>query len=292
MDWDDYRYFGSLAHTGSVRGAAERLGVNASTVARRLDAFEARLGVRLFHRSRRGLELTPAGEEILAGVDTVAGEFDELEQQLRGRAADVSGLVRLTLPEFIAHLLMADFADFLTVNPDLRLEFLPEQRNLDIERREADLAIRVTNHPPDTLVGRRLGRYCLAAYASRDYLERHDPVSDPKGSLWIESGLEMIRAPGFKGRYFPTMPMGPRCNNILLQLAAVKADMGVTLLPCVVGDREPDLNRVGAIAPVDAQEIWLLFHPELRGVARIQTMSTFLLACFGRWESGLLGSLD
>ena len=289
MDWDDYRYFGSLAHTGSVRAAAAQLGVNASTVARRLDTFENRLGVRLFRRSRTGLELTPAGEEILNGVDTVADELEDLEQRLLGRAADTTGLVRLTLPEFIAHLLMADFAVFLKANQDLRLEFLPEQRNLDIERREADLAIRVTNHPPESLIGRRLGRYRLAAYASRLYLDHHDPVQNPNLSLWIESGLEMIRAPGFKARHFPTVPMGPRCNNILLQLTAVKADMGLTLLPCVLGDREPGLQRVGGIAPVDAQEIWLLFHPDMRGVARVQTLSAFLLSRFERWELALLG---
>lgn len=289
MDWDDYRYFGFIARTGSVRAAAEDMGVNASTVVRRLDALEDRLGVRLFHRSRSGLEMTPEGAAILAEVENVSGELEEIEHRLLARASGAARLIRLTLPDFVAQVLIGQFGEFLGAHPGLRLEFLPEQRTLDIARREADVAIRITDHPPETLVGRRLGRYRLAAYASQEYLARHDPLGQPASCVWVESGMEIIRAAGFKARFFPDMPMGPRCNNILLQLAAARAGIGVTLLPCVLGDRQPDLRRLGSDEPVDAQEFWLLFHPDLRGVADVQALSSFLQASFEIIRPELLG---
>jgi len=289
MDWDDYRYFGFIAHTGSVRGAAEGMGVNASTVARRLDALEGRLGVRLFHRSRSGLELTAEGAAILGEVENVSGELEEIENRLRATATEATRLIRLTLPDFVAQVLIGHFAEFIQMHPGVRLEFLPEQRPLDIGRREADVAIRITDHPPESLVGRRLGRYRLAVYASQDYLAHHDPLTRPDSCLWVESGMEIIRGLGFKGRFFADMPMGPRCNNILLQLAAVRSGIGVTLLPCVLGDRDPELQRVGSGEPVDAQDFWLLFHPDLRGVEAVQTLSGFLQARFEMLRPELLG---
>ncbi|MCB1684124.1 MAG: LysR family transcriptional regulator [Pseudomonadales bacterium] len=289
MDWDDYRYFGFIAHSGSVRGAAEDMGVNASTVARRLDALEGRLGVRLFHRSRSGLELTSEGAAILGEVENVSGELEEVENRLRARATEAARLIRLTLPDFVAQVLIGHFAEFIRTHPALRLEFLPEQRPLDIARREADVAIRITDHPPESLVGRRLGRYRLAVYASRDYLATHDPLTRPDSCLWVESGMEIIRGLGFKGRFYPGMPLGPRCNNILLQLAAVRSGIGVSLLPCVLGDRDPDLQRVGSGAPVDAQDFWLLFHPDLRGVEAVQALSGFLQTGFELLRPELLG---
>ena len=104
------------------------------------------------------------------------------------------------------------------------------------------MAIRVTDQPPDSLIGRSLGRYRMALYASRHYLDTHDPIGAPEACVWIESGVERVRAPAFKNRYFAEVPMGARCNNVLLQHAAVAADMGLTLLPCAVADVDETLT--------------------------------------------------
>jgi len=132
----------------------------------------------------------------------------------------------------------------------------------------------------------------LMVYASRGYLAENDPLVEPERCVWIESGLESIRSPGFKGRYFPTVPLGPRCNNVLLQHAAAAAGMGMTLLPCALGDADEGLCRVGDQAPMDAQDIWLLFHPDLRGVARIRSVSTYIQEAFARLEPRLLGNQE
>lgn len=291
-NWDDYRYFVSLVQTGSVRAAAGLLGVNPSTVTRRLDALEARLGQKLFVRSQAGLRTTRDGEELMAELAPLAARLGDLEAQLGELGEEVAGRVRITMPDVFAVTLMEAFGDYTHCHPRVRLEFLPAYRALDLARGEADMAIRITDQPPDSLIGRRLGRYRLMAYASRAYLEDRDPLGSPEKLVWIESGLESIRAPGFKARYFPSMPYGVRCNNVLLQQAAVRAGMGITLLPCALGDADEDLCRVGDAAPMDGQDIWLLFHPDLRGVARIQSVSTHIQAAFADLAPRLLGSED
>lgn len=291
-NWDDYRYFASLVQTGAVRATADHLGVNASTVTRRLDGLESRLGVKLFVRSHAGLTITADGEDLMAELQPLATRLGDLEQQRLGRGEVVAGLVRVTMPDVFAITLMPEFAAYARGHPEVRLEFLPGYQTLDLARAEADMAIRVTDQPPDILIGRRLGRYRLAVYASEQYLSEQDPLAEPERCVWIESGVESIRAPAFKSRHFGAVPFGPRCNNVMLQHASVAAHMGITLLPCAIGDADATLARVGEFEPIDAQDIWLLFHPDLRGVARIQSVSTFLQEAFVRLEPSLLGHQD
>ena len=290
MDWDDFRYLNALAHAASVRGAAGNLGVNASTVTRRLDNLEQKLGVRLFTRTRSGLQITAEGAEVVEQLDQIAVDIDEIERRLRGRDAEPAGPVKIAMPDvFALSLLMGEFASFAVQNPLIHLEFIPADRHLDMQRREADVSLRITDRPPESLVGRCLGGYRMSAYASSAYMQTHSPLTHPEGAVWIESDLEIVRAPGFKGRHFPSVPIGVKCNNVLLQLSAVREHMGVTLLPCLLGDVEPDLVRVGDIAPVDGQQIWLLFHPELRGVARVARVTGFLQEAFERLQNRLQG---
>jgi DNA-binding transcriptional LysR family regulator len=291
-NWDDYRFFASLVETGSVRATADRLGVNASTVTRRLDALESRVGQKLFVRSHSGLTITADGEELMVSIQPLAARLGDLDQRLMGRGDEVAGTVRLTMPDAFAVTLMPEFARYADGHPRIRLEFLSGDRTLDLARGEADMAIRVTDQPSDSLIGRRLGRYRMAVYASRHYLETRDPVEDPEGCIWIESTIESVRAPAFKNRHFAAVPQGPRCNNVMLQVAAVTAHMGITLLPCAIGDENGALARVGEFEPMEAQDIWLLFHPDLRGVARIQSVSTFIQEAFDRLEPRLIGHSD
>ena len=291
-NWDDYRYFSSLVQTESVRASADQLGVNPSTVTRRLDGLEARLGVKLFVRSHSGLRITAQGNELMAQLKPLAEQLGNLEQQLFERSEAVAGSVRITMADVFAVTLMTEFADYVRRHPAIRLEFLPGYRELDLTRGEADIAVRVTSQPPGSLIGRKLGRYRMTAYASRRYLTSHDPHRHPDQCLWIESGVDSIRAAGFKKRYFPTMPTGSRCNNVLLQQAAVGANMGISVLPCALGDADATLSRVADVAPSDAQDVWLLFHPDLRGVARIQSVSNHIQEAFVRLEPRLLGKQE
>lgn len=291
-NWDDYRFFSSLVQNGSVRAAADHLGVNPSTVTRRLDALESRLGRKLFVRGRMGLQLTADGEALQTRLEPLAGRLGDLDAQLAGSDDELSGTVRITLPDVMAATLLVELAPYLEANPRVRLEFIPSYRQMDLTRGEADVAIQVTDQPPENLVGRRLGYSRLGVYGSRRYLAAHDPTRTPAGATWIDSAVESERAPGFRDRYFPGIRLGVRCNSVLLQQTAVAADMGITLLPCALGDTDERLARVGDLEPLEAQPIWLLFHPDLRGVARIRSVTEHIQAAFVRLEPRLLGVLD
>lgn len=293
MDWDDFRYFDAVARAGSVRGAADVLGVNASTVTRRLDHLESRLGVRLFIRSPSGLQMTSEGSEVIHDLEAVAADLDEIERRLQGRDAEMAGPLRVALPDvFATGVVMQELAEFAAEYRRIRLEFLSAKPVHDSPRRAADITIRLTDAPPEALVGRCLGRFRVTAYASRDYLGGHDPLRETDASCWIESELEEVHAPDFKGEHFATMPLGAKCNNLVQQLAAVRSNMGVTLLPCALGDIDPALSRIADVEPIDAREIWLLFHPDLRRVARVRTLAEYLQHTFAKLEDLLLGNLE
>src|SRR5262245_17756227 len=189
IDWDDLRVFGSIVRGGSVRAAAKDLGIHHSTVARRLENLEERLGVHLFTRTPLGLRLTEEGHAVLGRTERVESEIDSLERRLHGQDQRLEGLIRITLPDAMAvGFLMDELARFSGLYPGIDLELLATYEALDLGRREADMAIRVTSSPPDFLVGRNLGPFALALYSSASYLETHDPVRNPEGCSWIGVG--------------------------------------------------------------------------------------------------------
>ncbi|MEE8077658.1 MAG: LysR family transcriptional regulator [Pseudomonadales bacterium] len=292
MDWDDFRYFSAIARVGSVRGAADVLGVNASTVTRRLDHLEARLGVRLFNRTRSGLQITDEGSEVIHDLDAVAADLGEIERRLQGRDAEMAGPLSIALPDVLVGALMQQLVEFTGEHRRIRLEILPDPAERDPPRRAVDISLRLTDEPPETLVGSCLGRLRVTAYASLDYLSRHDPLLAAGESCWVESELETLLAPDFRSEHFAAMTLAAKCHNLVQQLAAVRSGMGITLLPCCVGDIDPALSRIAGIRPVDTREIWLLFHPDLRRVARVHTFAEYLQQTFVKLEDALLGNLE
>ena len=295
MDWDDLRIFLALTRTRSVRAAASILGVNNSTVSRRIRTFEQRLGVRLFERLPTGYTLTSAGEDMLGSTLQVEEEIQALERRVLGQDSRLTGELRVTMPDILAtRLLMPSFASFTQTYSNIELEVIVSDEQLNLTKREADVAIRMTNDPPEHLVGRRLLRHASTAYASSDYLTQHQvktdltDVTDPAdftdltGLNWI-GWEDMIPYPRWvKESPFPAIPVRHRLNNGMLQLEAIKAGMGIGMLSCFIGDREPALRRLPPGTPQLGREIWILTHPDLRNTTRVRTfmdyMATAILA--------------
>ena len=167
MNWDDFRYFAAVARTGSVRGAAQQLGVNPSTVTRRVEALETDLGVLLFTRSAKGLHITPEGADVVQQVDQVGEQLREIESNLKGRDQRLEGRIRVAVPDVLAvSFLLADLAPFTEAYPAIDLELMPGYQNPDLRAGEMDVALVATDHPPEDMVGRPLSRVALAAYGS------------------------------------------------------------------------------------------------------------------------------
>jgi DNA-binding transcriptional LysR family regulator len=280
MDWDDLRFFLAVARKGSIRAGAESLRVNHSTVSRRINAYEKKLGVRLFERLPTGYVLTAAGEDMVASVERIEEEVASLDRQVFGQDMQLNGNLRVTMPlPFCLRLLMPDVAKFSETYPGIELELAISYEEFNLTKREADIAIRVTNNPPEHLVGRKLIQYTTAVYASTAYLAKHDPVNNPATMNWIGWDA-MFDHQWMKNSNYSDLAAHHQINETLAQLEAAKAGMGITQLPCFMGDKESELQRLPPGIPAPSWSVWILTHKDLRYTARVRAFIDFMVIAF------------
>jgi DNA-binding transcriptional LysR family regulator len=277
MDWDDYRYFVAVVERQSVRGAAGLLGVNASTVTRRLDRLEEELGVLLFIRSPRGLTITTEGVEVAQRTEQIADQFRVMASALKGRDQRIAGRIRIAVPDVLAsRILLSAFPAFTMRYPDIDLELIPGYQNIDLEAAQADIVIRVTNDPPESMIGRNYGPLALAAYAAPEFKKKNVNLD---AVAWVDWASESEVARFYeqlRQEFFANVKVAIRCDQIEMQRAAIVAGIGMGVLPCFVGDSDPELVRQTAMPVQPGPELWILTRPASRSVRRIQLFLAFL----------------
>jgi DNA-binding transcriptional LysR family regulator len=276
FDWNDLRYFLAVAREGSTLAAARALGVDATTVQRRLAELERRLGRPLFARDGRGSRLTEFGTTLLVQAEQVAASVQGFERQARAARDDASGVVRVTCPEPLALRLQASplLESFHARHPGVRVEFVLSDRYLDLMKGEADIALRSGDTDDGALVGRKIGDSQWGVYASPRYLAAH---GRPSGVgeiarhelIGFDDSLANHRASVWLRRVAPQARFATRNNSVLGIVHSARAGMGLAPLPLPIGDAEPELERV--LGPIDElSRIWrILTTPELRHVPRV-----------------------
>jgi DNA-binding transcriptional LysR family regulator len=272
-DWDDLRYFLAVARAGSVSGAARALDVNHATVSRRIRTMERRTGVRLFERSPDGWTPTEAGLEMRDSVLRVESEIQAIERHVTGRDEQLTGPLRVAMSDVASLTLMSTFRSFSERHPAIELELVVSNGISDLPRREADVALRTSVAPPaDSLVGRRLSRVASALYGSIETLERHEHATDLAAYPWIGLAGGMADSPFAQWieANVPAARIAMRLETLLVAYHAVRAGLGIALLPCVMGDADPDLRRVVPEVLVPGGEFWVLTHRDLRTTARVR----------------------
>src|ERR1700761_1163972 len=297
IDWDDVRYFLAVARGGSVRAAAERLGVNHSTVQRRIAQLEERLGAHMFERLPSGYRLTAAGEEVLEFADQMEASSHLLETRVFGRDQSVRGLLRVTLaPTLAAHLLMPDFADFARLHPDIEMDILSSGELATLPTREADVAIRVVydrKSLPLNLHGLKGPDLFGGVYISRDRLAAWR-AGAPDPIRWVVISAHGVPDWADEGEVRATeVPF--RVTDAGSQLAAVQQGLGITTMPCFVGDSDPVLVRVPRTDLHMYGTLWLLTQGETRKTKRVRLFTEFVsrrLAAYAPLLAGLSVSLD
>jgi DNA-binding transcriptional LysR family regulator len=201
-----------------------------------------------------------------------------LERRVLGRDARLTGKLRVTMPAILAtELLMPDLTVFTARYPDIELEVLVSYEPVNLAKREADVAIRLTNTPPAHLIGHRLFRFANAAYTSLHYWEHHDVAE----MTWIGWNDATPHPPWIKTTPFPSIPVRRRLNDPTLQLDAVRAGMGIGWLPCFVADQDPHLRRLAPGTPTLGRWLCLLTHENLQSSARVQVFIAFMVKAFG-----------
>ena len=291
IDWDDVRYFLAAARGGSVRAAAKSLGVNHATVLRRIAQLEDRLGTQMFEKLPSGYRLTAAGEEVLEFADQMDVSSHQLETRVFGRDQSVRGLLRVTLPPpLAAHLLMPDFADFVRLHPGIEMEILSSGELANLTNREADVAIRVVYDRealPLNLHGLKGPELFGGFYMSIDRLaEWRAGPPDPR---WIAVSGHGVPEWAREGEVRTTgAPF--RTMDFEAQIAAVRQGIGVTTLPCFVGDADPLLERVPDTNLHLYGPVWLLAQGETRKTKRVRLFTEFVsrrLAAYAPLLAGL-----
>ncbi len=291
--WDEFRLVRAIAEARSLAGAADVLGINHSTVFRRLGSLEKAMGARLFERSRTGYAPTAAGEKMVDLANRISDEIVDLERKITGQDLRPSGDLRVTTNDtLLVHLLSEIFAGFRRAYPEINLDIVVANGMLNLSKRDADIAVRATDRPPETLIGRRLAGIRWGIFApSADAPKKFDPadarrykwvglsdgIGGPKPSRWLldHAGNEQIVY---------------RLNTVLGLAEAVAAGAGMALIPCFIGSATPGITRIGFPDPEIEHGLWLLTHPDLKNSARVRAFMDYAAQEIGRRRPIIEGS--
>ncbi|MEM9630794.1 MAG: LysR family transcriptional regulator [Pseudomonadota bacterium] len=278
LNWDDLKYFLAVARSGTLRGGADSIGANHTTLARRVEVMEERVGSRLFDRSKSGLVLTQLGEDLLPYAERVEEEMTAASRVIVGRDAVPKGTIYISLPHGLAMTsIMDDLALFSDLYPDINLNMNFTNNVVDLTRREADVSLRVATEVTEDVVGRKLVQMSQAAYCTKDYAQK---VKNNGGE-----GLSLIgfhepdtetTAQWVKDSCYPKAKLRHRVSDIVPLITLAAAGMGMAYLACNLGDRHPSLIRAPFQKPLPYRSIWLLLHKDLKNTARVRLFVDFL----------------
>jgi DNA-binding transcriptional LysR family regulator len=283
FDWNDLRYFLAFARTGSMLAAAKTLGVNQSTVSRRLAELEERLGRRLVERHVGGYRLTELGEQLRPDAERVETAVVAFERHLTSCQKEITGVLRLTCPTTVARRLAGTslIDTFHARHPGLRVELVMSDQYLDLAKGEADIAIRAGQSPDEDLVGRKIGETRWAVYASRSYVDRHgrpQRTEDIERHFVVatDGAMTNYRAAQWLRSIAPHATIAARCDSWPGLLLAVKSGAGLAPVPIAEGDRDNDLVRVIDDIPELLTPLYLLTHRDLQRTPRIRAFLDFV----------------
>ena len=299
LDWNDLRHFLAVAHHGSTIAAAKVLGVNQSTVHRRLCELERQLGRRLVERHPSGYRLTPVGEELRPLAERIETAVQDLERRAVSSDADLVGTVRVTCPETVGYRMMKTplLDAFRRRYPGLRIELLMVDRVLDLAKGEADIAFRTAPPQDHALVSRKLADVPWAVFASRSYvtnrgqpelpedIDKHDVIgfggliAEHPAALWLKSVAPCARVAAI-------------CTTTPALVLAVKSGAGLAPLPVVAVENEPDLVRLLGSAPVLTLHFYLVLHRDMRRTPRVRAFCDFVTEEIKAFRQLLVGRAE
>ncbi len=286
LDWSDLRHVLAIGQLGSIAAAARRLGVNATTVQRRLDALEQSLGARLFERSRSGYQPTEAGALVLEQARRMADQADEIERRVLGRDREMTGALRVTTAFVVMeHLLPQPLAAFAAAYPGIEVEVVENAFLVDLARRhadagpaqlQADVALRLSANVAEHLVGRPLGMTHCRVYALRGAAGLPQ-TPQPMAALlrdapWVAFERDATQRvyDRWMRAHLPPAQVRVRVDIFNAVAAMLLTGIGVGVLPTFVGERHAELVAVSEVIPELSVPVWMLTHPDLRETARVR----------------------
>lgn len=279
LDWDDMKYLLAVARHGSTTAAAKALGVNQSTVQRRMAELERQVGRALLLRRMSGYELTPLGRELVPLAEAVALAVDAFERRAKRTGADGRDIIRLTCPEPVLGRLRPLIDRFHQRYPMFQVEFVTSDRYLDLLKGDADVAFR-SGDTEDALVGRKVADSVWGIYASAAYVEQFGGLVDMNDLarhtiVSLDESMSQHRLMLWLEKFAPHARRGSRSNSILGLVQAVKSGIGIAPLPMLIAEEAGLVKLLGPIE--ELTKPWkLLTHPGLRNAPRIAAFFDFV----------------
>jgi len=283
-DWDLYRAFLAVLDAGSLSGAARRLGLTQPTIGRQIEALEQALGgAVLFTRSPGGLRPTDAALALRPHAEAMASAAEALLRTASGEHDQARGVVRVTASQIVgAEVLPPILADFHELHPEIVIELVLSDRQEDLLRREADIAVRMARPTQAALTARRIGSVPLGLFAHRRYLQRHgEPTAlDQPGIAAIGFDRSQETLSALKALNLPLNRemFAFRSDSDLAQLAAIRAGFGVGACQYGIARRDPNLVPVLTDSFRFDLEVWVAMHEDLKGSLRMRLMFDALVA--------------
>jgi DNA-binding transcriptional LysR family regulator len=286
LSWEDLEAVLVVDQYGSVRQAAESIGIAHTTLAKRVSNAEAILGIVAFVRGNKGYVATDAGRIVISHAERMAREVNALTRRVSAVDEEIAGKVRISMVPFVARNILSQHLRLLTAAyPNLQLIFQTALEIVDLEQQFSDVVIRFQDEPDEHLFGRRVGAIYDAVYASPELAGVTKFNEDNVAMIaWSEAPavLERAKLHGFKDVRVPYV-----AQDMDTQVRLALAGEGIAILPCYVGDPEVGLERIGNVKPKKISDIWVLTHPDYKNSARVQSVARFCVDCLRR-ESGLL----
>jgi DNA-binding transcriptional LysR family regulator len=284
-NWDDIRFFLILCREGSASGAAKVLGVNHSTVTRRISSLEEKHGVQLFKRQREGFEMTDAAFSVYEQAQDIELQSQQISRTLLGQNTELAGPINLTMPhDIFEHCLADDLAEFCRLHPSIELNLMVTKGLRNLASLEADIAVRLTANPPEYLIGQPAVGLQHAVYAPKNW-DAEKPVglvvwgSEAEIPEWATKVLAESSIVGDDAEAYIAL----RVDDLTSMYAAVKAGFGIARMPCYMPDSlaksasDSDVKRLDIQLDRSDWSVWVLSHVDLRKTVRVQKCRQFLM---------------
>lgn len=294
-DWSDLQVFLAIARAGQMARAGAALGIDPTTTSRRLRRLEARLGAALFEQTREGQVMTEAGEALMVKVEAMAQAAMAIGEPSRPRAAgQLTGTLRISASEgFGSWFLAAHVPGFVRAHPALTLDLVASSGFLSLSKREADIAVMLSRPKAGPVIARKLSDYSLQLYASQTYLDGAGTPLGPadllKGHGLIGYIPDLLYAPEL--RYLDEVQAGlaptVRSSSINAQHHLIAAGAGIGVLPCFMGDADPNLVPVLSDRRI-IRSFWLVMHKDTHQLARVRAGRDWILDIVQRHRTLLL----
>lgn len=285
--WDDFQLILAIHEAASIRGAATILGVNHSTVSRRLAHIERNLPAALFEKTPSGYIATAQGGLVVEQAKKMRQLVLASQRELKSFDSELSGDISLSIPEAIGqYLLLDDLVKFSKHYPLINLKVSSSYQFANLDKNEADVVVRGAQNPPAHLVGYRLFPYCLSLYAQKNYYH-----NTPRKDLqWICMPSPEARPAWIAQTAYADLPLGLQFDDITLRHIALLKGHGICRSACFMADAEPELMRLPNAEVTPVSDLWVLTHPDMRNTPKIAKLMLFLCEALKSKKQLITGS--